>query len=800
MYKYIEINGAKEHNLKNISIKIPKNKLVAITGPSGSGKSTFAFDILQRECQRQYMESMGMVTDGMNKANVSSIVGLSPSISISQGKNNRNPRSTVGTFTEILTYLRLLYAKCGKKEGRSSFEANLTMAHFSFNKPEGMCRSCNGLGEVNAVDPSRIVNEDMRISEGAVLLWKGVIAEHYEYVLNKTGEHYGFTFNAAQPVKNFNELEKLVFYEGVDSEAFKERFPGIKRPKKVSDGYFEGITTFLDKKSAENIRKGSSNRKIEACFTRQTCSDCGGTRLNEQARSISIDNKHITEVSSYTLEELQTWVLMLNKNTDPAFQKVYEPVMNDILSRLDSVIKIGLGYLNIDRSITSLSGGEAQRLRMASLMDSGLTGVLYILDEPTTGLHPKDTEKILSALKHLRDLGNTILVIEHDMSFVRQCDYVIDFGPHSGIHGGEIVAEGKPSEIQRFERSLTGKYLNKKHVISTKPALTTTNYIEIKGASAHNLKQVDVQIPLGKLVTFAGVSGSGKSSLVFDVLAKYAMKGRLQAQSVMGLNAFERVVQVDQKRIGRSLRSTVATYTDLFTSIRELYSNQKQAKLSKLKGSDFSFNVKGGRCEKCLGLGVIPLDMHFLDDIEVTCPECDGKRFNDKVLGVTYKGLTISDVLGMTVSQSKEVFSNNDDIYTRLQILEEVGLGYLTLGQTTSTLSGGECQRIKISKELGRISNGKTLYLLDEPTTGLHPSDIEKLISLLKKFVLHGHTVLLIEHELEVISQSDWIIELGPEGGTKGGQIIAQGRPMDIIQSRNSSTGIFLEKEALTVK
>lgn len=822
MHETIQVRGAWEHNLKDISIDIPKNKLIAITGPSGSGKSTFAFDILQRECQRQYMESMGMVTDGMNKAKVTSIIGLSPSISISQGIHNRNPRSTVGTFTEILTYLRLHYAKCGQRvcshcgqavdadfvesrlepEGMDKGEVIcphcggklpvLTMAHFSFNKAQGHCQTCKGIGQVNAIDPSGIVDENLSVAEGAVQMWQGVMAKHYEHVLRTLAKHYNLSFNVEKPIKDYNELERLIFFDGVDSQGFLDLYPNIKPPKKVSDGYFEGLLTFLKKKSAESIRKGATNKQIEKCFSRSICPDCHGSRLNEQARRVTIGGRSIVEVSMDTIDALSSWLTGLQNQVNDQNRELMGSIIGDIEKRASGVSKNGLGYLTLDRTLQTLSGGEVQRLRMASLLDSGLTGVLYILDEPTTGLHPKDTEKILRALRDLVNIGNTVMVIEHDMDFVRQCDYVIDFGPHAGSRGGQIVAHGKPEEIMANEESLTSLYLNRKTGWKAKDKSRSNREILIAKATANNLDQLDVSIPLHRFVTVSGVSGSGKSTLVFDVLAKAFQGERIDAEGVQGLNQIDRMILVDQKRIGRSSRSTVATYTDLFAPIRKLFASQTAAKVLGLKGSDFSFNVKGGRCEKCKGLGSIPLDMHFLDDIEVECPTCHGRRFHSKVLQVEYKGYTISEILDRTVSQNMEVFQGEKEVFRRLQVLHEVGLGYLRLGQTTSTLSGGECQRIKLSKELAKSAAGSILFLLDEPTTGLHPGDVEKLISLLNRLVEKGNSVIAIEHSLEVIAQSDWVVDLGPEGGAEGGRIIAEGPPYTVAKVRSSHTGRFL--------
>lgn len=827
MYKYIEIKGAKENNLKNISVKIPKNKLVAVTGPSGSGKSTFAMDILQRECQRQYMESMGMITDGFNKPNVDSIIGLSPSISISQGINNRNPRSTVGTFTEILTYIRVFFAKYGYRkcpecnetimpdfetsnidESNNDFDSEkyvvckycraklprLTMAHFSFNKPEGFCSTCSGLGVVNTIDLSSILDKDLTVGEGAFKFWEGIFAEHYSKVLENAAKHYDFEFDVKKPVKDFNELESLVFYHGVESKEFKKLFPNKKPPKTVNAGKFEGVMTFMKKKAAENINKGITNKKIKACFKDNICPDCHGTRLNESSRKVYINNKSIVEVSSYTLEELYNWITNLEHNLLQSGKLILDALINDIKKRIKGVINIGLGYLSIDRAIRTLSGGEAQRLRLANLTESGLTGVLYVLDEPTTGLHPRDTIKLLQALKHLRDLGNTVLVIEHDIDFINKCDYIIDFGPFSGNNGGEIVAVGTPEQVVKDKKSITGKYLNKENRKLNKSYLGETNKISIVNAYEHNLKNVSIDIPLNRLVTFTGVSGSGKSSLLFDVFAKYTNGEEVKCDNITGLSDIERIIKVNQSQIGKISRSNVATYTDIFTSIREIYSKLPEAKNKKLRSKDFSFNVKGGRCEKCQGLGVIPLDMHFLDDIEVPCPVCKGKRFNREVLEVKFDGNSISDILNKTVKENIEVFKNQKKIYNRLLILSKVGLDYLKLGQSTTTLSGGECQRIKLSKELGKTNGGSTLYLLDEPTTGLHPSDIDKLIKLLKEIINKGNSVIVIEHSLEVIAQSDWIIDLGPEGGTHGGYIIAQGTPTEIINNKVSYTAKFLKQ------
>lgn len=818
--EYIRIVGAYEHNLKNVSISIPKNKLVAITGPSGSGKSTFAMDILQRECQRQYMESMGLVTDGLNKPKVESIVGLSPAIGISQRGILGSSKSNVGTYTEILTYLRVLYSKLGIRicpvckakispdySSGDSTEINeknvkcsschndmphLVMGMFSFNKPEGYCQTCSGLGTVTEIDISKVVDESLSLEEGAVSIWgSGQFGSFYGEVLEQCGRYYGFEFDASKKVREFSEIEQLVFYEGVDSEKFKSIYPNVRKPKKVNDGYFKGILTFMKEKAKEHSKKEKKNSKITSSFVINTCSECYGSRLGYYGRTVTVNGKTIVEVSKFDLKELMNWLNDLELTEVEL--SIAEVVLADLRKRIGNVIKIGLGYLSLERSISSLSGGEAQRLKLLNIIDSGLTGVLYILDEPTTGLHPHDSMMLLRALTHIRDLGNTILVIEHDTDFIEKCDYIIDFGPLSGPNGGEIVFSGTPRDIVNDPKSLTGKYLKRKIKLECAP-LKFNRMISVKNAFSHNLKNINVDIPLNAFVCFTGVSGSGKSSLVIDVIDKYVKCGYADCESIDGLNEVNRVVIINQKPIGRMSRSNVATYTEVFTLIRELFANQKDAKKLKLKPSHFSFNVKGGRCEKCQGLGVVKLDMHFLDDIEVECPACEGHRFKQQVLNVMYRGKHISNILDMTVDECIQHFSETFFIKEKLMFLREVGLGYLKLGQTTITLSGGECQRIKLSKELSREETQNTIYILDEPTTGLHPSDIEKLMKLLFKLKNKGNSIFVIEHSLEVISASDYIIDLGPQGGNDGGDVVAYGSVSDLLESKRGYTQQYLRE------
>jgi len=815
----IKIIGAYEHNLKNISVEIPKNKLVAITGPSGSGKSTFAMDILQRECQRQYMESMGLVTDGLNKPKVERILGLSPAIGISQRPIAGSSKSNVGTYTEILTYLRLLYSKLGVRrcpECQTKINPDftrtdlaeidekgvvctscqhelphLTMGMFSFNKPEGACKSCGGIGTVTEIDISKIVDESLTLSEGAVKLWgQGQFGSYYGEILEKCANHYGFKFDASKKVSDFDDLERLVFYDGVDSQTFKKKFPNVKKPKKVNDGYFKGIMTYMKEKASENNQKAKKNSKITDAFVTSTCSECHGTRLGYDARTATVKDKTLVELSGLDLNELMSWLQTLNLSEGES--KIASLVLTDLEKRIKNVVKIGLGYLSIDRSVGTLSGGESQRIKLSNIIDSGLTGVLYVLDEPTTGLHPHDSQMLLKALEQIRDLGNTVLVIEHDTEFIRQCDYIIDFGPGAGPKGGQVVFAGTPDEIGNNPQSVTGVYLNKPYNISHKKWEMTSKLL-VKNAFAHNLKNINVEVPLNAFVCFTGVSGSGKSSLVIDIIDAYSKKGKASCEAVVGLETIDRVITINQKPIGRMSRSNVATYTEIFTLIRELFAGQKAAKKLKLKPSHFSFNVAGGRCENCQGLGLVKLNMHFLDDIEVECPICDGHRFKEEILSVKHNGKHISEILDLTVDECIEHFNASDDIKEKLSFMSEVGLGYLKLGQSTLTLSGGECQRIKLSKELARGSVNNSIYILDEPTTGLHPKDIEMLMKLLTKLRDKGNTVIVIEHALEVVSQSDYIIDMGPLGGKEGGEVVASGSVESFLEKGKGYTQKYLK-------
>ncbi len=851
MENYIEIKGAKENNLKNVSLKIPKNKFVVLTGISGSGKSTLAFDTLQKECQRQYMASLGMVTDFVSKPKVDSIVGLSPSISVDQHLTNRNPRSTVGTVTEVFTYLRLLYAKLGERPCpccgeiiRPSFEDDpkadidlwdgdesqqftsdadnaadqagtvkcakcgnvlpeLTMADFSFNKPNGACPACTGLGVVSKPDISAILDESKSISEGAVLSWDKSLVSFYTTALKTAGEYYGFDFDPDRRISDYDQIQRDLLLYGVNSQEFRIHYPDKQPPTNAYKGKFEGVITNMLRKYADHDMDDAAREKLEKFFIRQTCPECGGARLKAESRSITVAGETITELSRKSLEELDEWMYMLPLNTSEAGLLILQPVLDDLAGRIKRLLDVGLGYLSMERPAVSLSGGEAQRLRLASLLGSGLTGVLYVLDEPTTGLHPRDTDRLIGVLKQLRDMGNTVLVIEHDIEMMRAADHIIDIGPGAGKDGGCLVAAGTPTEVADCPGSITGRFLagTDSIPIPTERRMPAGTALVIEGAKEHNLRDLRVEIPLGMMVALTGVSGSGKSTLLFDIVDKAAsqryygagdMPGR--HERITGWENIDKVITIDQTPIGRIPRSNAATYTDTFTAIRGVYAGLPDAKKRKLQPRDFSFNVPGGRCEKCQGAGVLSIKMHFLPEVQVVCPVCRGARFKREVTDVKYKGCSISDVLNMSISAAFDLFRTEAQVSDKLGLLIEVGLGYLKLGQAATTLSGGEAQRIKLAKELSRKSKGHTLYMLDEPTSGLHPHDVKKLITVLQRLVEAGNTVVVIEHNLDVIKTSDYVIDFGPEGGTNGGQIMACGTPEQVACTERSHTGSYLKR------
>jgi len=846
MTTQITVRGARLHNLKNITLIIPKNQLVVLTGVSGSGKSTLGFDILYKEGQRQYLESLGLVAYGMTKPPVDAISGLSPSISVDQFLTNRSPRSTVGTASDIYTYLRVLFARlgyrpcpsCGRdippnfdssnleweSEASAYYDATtvektfpcphcgmpipeLTMAHFSFNKPAGACPTCTGLGSVHQVNIKSLVNEQKSVASGAISGWDVFHINYYTPTLKAAATHYGFEFDDSLPVKNFTPPQRDLLFFGVDSPLFRRHFPTIKPPSTVRQGRFEGIANTLLRRYAEHIQEHVQDPdyhdKLEEFLVTQSCPDCDGTRLRPESRVVTVNGESIIAVSRLSISELRTWVDGLASIFTTDEMNIAKPVLVDLNEGITRMIDVGAGYLSLDRSSPSLSAGESQRLRLASLLSSELSGVLYVFDEPTIGLHHRDTHHLIDILRRLRDLDNTVLVIEHDLEMIAAADYVIDFGPGAGKDGGQVVAIGTPAEIVQQSGSLTGDYLAGRISIPIPGQRRTPNgkAITIHGARHHNLKDVTVSIPLGMLVAVTGVSGSGKSSLIFDVLDR-AVRQYLYGSSdtpgdhdsIEGCEYIKKIIAINQEHIGRIPRSNAATYTDTFTPIREVFAATLEARRKGLSARNFSFNVPGGRCERCEGTGVLTVRMQLLPDVEVRCPTCHGRRFTSETLAVRYRDHDISQVLDLNVEEALLLFTEIPAAHSRLKVLSEVGLGYLQLGQPATTLSGGEAQRIRLAKELGRRGKGPTLYLLDEPTTGLHLADVTCLLQVLQRFVDEGNSVIVVEHNLELVKTADWVIDLGPEGGAAGGEVIAQGTPEQIAQISSSYTGQSLRE------
>ena len=820
MKEMIQIHGARENNLKNITLSIPKHKLVVLTGPSGSGKSTLAMDTLQRECQRQYMESMGMTTDGMSKPKVDSIIGLSPSISVGQHITNRNPRSTMGTVTDMYTMLRLIFEKLGERpcphchttvipaldkelfDEETGFKQfitcpncqhrfeKLTRSHFSFNKPEGACHTCEGLGQVTELDTASVFDEALSLNEGAVLIpnWKGDYGSYQINVLQAAAKHYGFIIDADLPLKHLNGIQRDLLCHGVESETFSAHFPDIKPPKTVGKGKFEGVVTGIWRRYKE---KGGQSQ--EAAFFSHTCPNCHGKRLKQASRQVKVLGEAITDVVRFPLEQLHSWLKQLDSALPAERKEVMGAFLDELILKVRRMIRVGLGYLFLDRQTITLSGGEAQRIRLDTILGSGLTGVLYILDEPTAGLHPKDTKGLIDVLRELRDLGNTVLVIEHDVTVMREADYIIDMGPGAGSSGGMVVGEGDAAALISQEQSVTGAFLKHGSISDGRqPRKGTSNYLTVHHATKHNLKDITVSFPLGCFVSVTGANGSGKSTLVFDLLAEGIDHTPDGCGKITDFEKVSKVVTVTQAPLGRMKRSNIATYTEIFTFIRNLFAGLPEAKERNLKPKDFSFNTQGGRCEHCQGLGFVLTNMYFMNDLEVTCPVCRGNRFKAHILEIKYKEHSISDILDMTIEESLPAFDDHKKIIPVIHLLCEIGLGYLKWGQAVTTLSGGEGQRLKLAKELTKKSADHTLYLLDEPSTGLHPTDVKQLLLLLNRLVDAGNSVIVIEHNSDVIQASDWVIDLGPEGGEAGGRIVAEGTPAAIAAAAGSYTGSFL--------
>ena len=967
MFDKISIRGARQHNLKNLDVDLPRNKLVVFTGLSGSGKSSLAFDTIYAEGQRRYVESLSAYARQfiglMDKPDVDKIEGLSPAISIDQKSASHNPRSTVGTVTEIYDYMRLLWARigqphcpvCGKKiqgqtiasmveqllsfkpgtkiillapfikdqkgehrvifeqikkagfarvrldgtvmdlneaqgvnldkqkkhnidvvvdrlaidpadkgrlseslekaldlgdgiavvrrmdpdttkgmgrganektEGRAvpagRQEADIILSQkfacpdghvqlseldprdFSFNSPHGACPECKGLGNKLTVEPDLVMpNQRLTLAEGAIRPWSKTTSRlsWYSRILQAVAKSYGFSVNT--PIKDLPKKFIDIILYGTGGQKVKVVGEFATRDGEFEmNTAFEGVIPNLERRYGETDSEYMRG-EIENYMRVHKCPSCQGKCLKPEVLAVLVGGRGIVDASAMNIQAAYDFFKDLNKTLNQKDLAIAKQVLKEVGSRLSFLLNVGLSYLSLDRAADTLSGGEAQRIRLATQIGSGLTGVLYILDEPSIGLHQRDNRRLLQTLKDLRDLGNTVIVVEHDEETIREADWVVDIGPGAGKHGGELVAEGTPLQIQKNPKSLTGQYLAGKEFIEVpkKRRLGNGRKISIFGAAEFNLKDINVDIPLGKFVCVTGVSGSGKSTLFHDILAralyKYFYNSKEQPgkhKKILGVEHIDKIINIDQSPIGRTPRSNPATYTGLFTPIRDLYADTKEARMRGYKAGRFSFNVKGGRCEKCAGDGVIQVEMNFLPDVYITCEECGGKRYNQQALEIHYKEKTIADVLEMTVDEAKIFFANLPQIHKKLETLSQVGLGYMCLGQNATTLSGGEAQRIKLATELSRASTGRTLYLLDEPTTGLHFADTKRLITVLNKLVDKGNTVVVIEHNLDMVKTADWLIDLGPEGGDKGGQVVAIGTPEDLAKVKASYTGQYLKK------
>lgn len=935
----IKIVGAKEHNLKNVSLEIPKNELVVFTGVSGSGKSSLAFDTIFAEGQRRYIESLSTYArqflGQMDKPNVEYIDGLSPAISIDQKSKSNNPRSTVGTITEIYDYLRLLYARvgvpycpvCGKKikpqtldeivskiiqlgegtkiqilapvvrgkkgEYSSLFEElrqegfvrvkvdgeiynldedeidlaktkkhdisvvvdrivvkdsarsriadsvqialkksdgimmvdvvgdkeiifseklacpdcnlsfeELTPRIFSFNAPYGACERCAGLGADFVVDPDLVVpDKSISLNQGAIYAWATRSATtYYHDLLSSVCSAYKIDMDA--PFENLSKKEQdIILYGSNEAIKIKVKQFGTSRYQ-TNIQPFVGVIPFLEKRY--NDANGDYWREeIEKFMVAKPCPKCGGARLKPFPLAVKIKDKNIFDFTKMSIDDEFQFITDLYLDLTEYQLKIAKQILDEIRARLKFLIDVGLHYLDLARMAGTLSGGESQRIRLASQIGSGLSGVLYVLDEPSIGLHQRDNDMLIKTLFKLRNLGNTLIVVEHDEDTIRSADYIVDIGPRAGVAGGEIIAQGAVDDIIKEKRSITGKYLSgEKHIpVPDKVREGNGKFLQVKNAYLNNLKNVNVDIPLGKIVILTGVSGSGKSTLMQDLVYEYAVhklrKNKPKPQGIdeiLGFENIDKIIDIDQSPIGRTPRSNPATYTDVFTPIRELFAKTNESKVRGYKPGRFSFNVKGGRCEACKGDGLVKIEMNFLSDVYVKCDVCKGKRYNRETLEVKYKGKTISDVLDMSVHEALEFFDNIPSIKNKLQTLNDVGLDYMKLGQSATTLSGGEAQRIKLASELNKRSTGKTLYLLDEPSVGLHWADLDKLVKILQALADQGNTILMIEHNLDLIKIADYIIDLGPEGGVDGGQIVATGTPEDIMNCKESYTGKYLKK------
>ncbi len=841
----IIVHGAHANNLKHTCFEIPKTRLVALTGLSGSGKSSIAVDVLANECVRQLLGGYGLVTDHIPKPRVSTILGLSPAITVSQRKSDFNSRSLVGTKTGILTLLRNLFATIGhqpcsgcgakvkpplqgkhklitvktvensdsgtKKKNTSYFGCPqcgqqlemLKMSHFSFNTADGVCQPCKGMGEVVDVNVAKLLDGEKTIVNGGVRFWDNKLANYYAGVIEAASKHYKFQFDRNAPIKSYSQELRNFLLHGIKHPDFvKKHKAGLEEPKKVGEGKFEGIIPNLLATYKSNPNK-ASNSSVGEFIDKIPCSACNNARLGKLGREVTIGDQNIIKVSSLSLGGFNRWLDSLEKTLPDDELQAYNAFSVGLKERASNLIEVGLHYLTLDRTLPSLSGGEAQRLRLAdALGSSALTGVLYVLDEPTTGLHPYDTAKLLKTLHRIQENENTVVVIEHDLDVIRSADYIIDVGPGRGTKGGEIVVAGTPAEVMACERSVTGKHLARKTAIKPNPpAHKNGHVITIRGACENNLQNINVSIPTQQFVVLTGVSGSGKSTF-FRTLDK-VMRNYLndaneepgKYTSAEGLDNVNRVVTVNQATIGgsKSSRSNVATYTKIFDLIRSLFASLPESARHRFDANAFSFNASDARCENCNGAGVVQIDMHFMPGVEMDCPACGGMRFNEELLGVKFEGRNIAEILDLTVGDAIPVFHREKNIHEILELMKQVGLEHLKLGQSTSTLSGGEAQRIKFASELAKNNREKTLFLLDEPTAGLHSEEVELLLGILKKLVSKGHTVVVIEHNLDAMCKADTIIDFGPSGGVGGGRIVAAGTVLEICNNKESITGQCLQ-------
>ena len=798
----INIMKAFEGNLKDISLSIPKNKLVVFTGVSGSGKSTLLVDVLFNECQRQYLEAMSM--QGIHKPKVERIKGVSPAILISQTEYNKNPRSTIGTMTDVYTDLRMIYEKLGVRtcphcgalisaaDCREETEKihgdfyvymyccecgkrmdKITRSHFSFNTKEGACPACEGLGRVHIVREREAVNEDLSLEDGGVRCWEKRYGEYQISILYSAYKYYGIPIPVHVPIKDFSNIQKSILYEGVTCDVVRQTFGEHRVPDTVSGGKFEGVFPILWRRFAD---KNGDAPQLNPFFDTVQCPECEGERLCELSRKVTVYGIRLPKLSFYSLEALVDWLDELEDSLSEEHRMLVEAYLRDMRTKLCRFINVGLGYLTLDRQIVSLSGGELKRFRLAAVLDSDLSGVIYILDEPTAGLHPKDNDALVAVLKSLRNKGNTVLVIEHDEDIMAEADYIVDMGPGAGRYGGQVTALGTLEEIKKAKASETGKYLNTLHPVKKAFRDASHTAVRIEHAVKYNLKDISIDIPAGCMTAVTGPSGSGKSTLVFEVLAKG--KPDSEKNCVKGLGRFDRLILVGQSAITKMKRSNVATYSDVYSEIRKLFGELDAAKKAGITAKHFSFNTPGGRCENCQGLGFVESNMLFFANTQIVCPVCAGKQFGDSVLSVQYKGLSIKDVLELSVEDAAGVFAGHNKIMNILKLLQDVGLGYLKLGQTLTTLSGGESQRLKLARELiGNTTAKPSLYLMDEPTTGLHPKDIEHFLILLNRLADAGNTIVIVEHNRQIIKNCDWVIDLGPGGGEEGGQVVYTGTP-----------------------